>query len=159
MGCSSRPGTGLGLYCGSRGLRDVRGITDEQLGLFGSQQLQGRRRPEVGLSESRPLSKSEQSRILPGHPCRIAVDVESKQSRVAVAAEEVEADESAARRELGDVKATPSHPKNFRGVVHHGSRRVRRADTEESVLRREKGAEGERRNERPQPPRLIQQRR
>src|SRR5687768_12729337 len=135
MRCSSRPGAGLGLYCGSRGLRDVRGITDEQLGLFGSQELQGRRRPEVGLSESGPLSKTEQPRILPSHPCRVAVDVESEQSRVAVAAEEVEADESAARRELSDVKATPSHAKDFRGVVHHASRRVRGADTEESVLR------------------------
>src|SRR5687767_14216723 len=98
MRCSSRPGTGLGLYCRSRGLRNVRGITDEQLGLFGSQQLHCRRRPEVRLSESRPLSKSEQPRILPGHSCRVAVNVESEQSRVAVAAEEVEADESAARR-------------------------------------------------------------
>src|SRR5687768_15295810 len=100
MRCTMGAGTGLELHSGSRRLRNVRRIADEQLRLLGLHQLLGRRRPKIRLSESRPLIDAEQQGVLLGDSLRVAVDVESEQGRVAVAAEEVEAHESASRREL-----------------------------------------------------------
>src|SRR5215210_2495944 len=111
-------GTGFNLHCRPWRLGNVRRITHDHLRPFYVEPPKRRGRPEIRLGESCSIRESEAHSVLLGDALCVTVDVQSQQCCIAVAAEEVEANEPAPRSQLRYAEAGVSAADGSRRPSH-----------------------------------------